>query len=66
MSGSTFPAFASVRRLPNLFDVAAILCIGGLLFAIAGGARAPLPLRTQNSGVARMRPPPRRARARRR
>ncbi len=39
MSGSTFPAFASVRRLPNVFDVAAVLCIGGLLFAFASGAR---------------------------
>ena len=40
MSGSTFPAFASVRRLPNAFDVAAILCIAGALFAVASGARA--------------------------
>ena len=39
MSGSTFPAFASVRRLPNLFDIAAILCIGGAFFAFASGAR---------------------------
>ena len=39
MSGSTFPAFASVRRLPNVFDIAAVLCIGGLLFAFATGAR---------------------------
>ena len=39
MSGSSFPAFASARRLPNLFDLAAILCIGGLLFAVATGAR---------------------------
>ncbi len=39
MSGSTFPAFASVRRLPNAFDIAAVLCIGGLLFAFATGAR---------------------------
>ncbi len=39
MSGTTFPAFASVRRLPNLFDIAAILCIGGLIFAFASGAR---------------------------
>ncbi|WP_158747188.1 ABC transporter permease subunit [Acidisphaera sp. L21] len=39
MSGTTFPAFASVRRLPNLFDVAAIICIGGLIFAFASGAR---------------------------
>ncbi len=42
MSGATFPAFASARRLPNLFDVAAILCIGGLLLAVATGARATL------------------------
>ena len=39
MSGSTFPAFASVRRLPNLFDIAAIVCIGGAIFAFASGAR---------------------------
>ena len=39
MSGTTFPAFASVRRLPNLFDIAAMLCIGGLIFAFASGAR---------------------------
>ena len=39
MTGPTFPAYASVRRLPNLFDIAAILCIGGLVFAFASGAR---------------------------
>ena len=39
MTGPTFPAFASVRRLPNLFDIAAIICIGGLVFAFASGAR---------------------------
>ncbi len=39
MSGTTFPAFASSRRLPNLFDIAAVLCIGGLIFAFASGAR---------------------------
>jgi NitT/TauT family transport system permease protein len=39
MSGHTFPAFASARRLPNLFDVAAVLVIGGCLFAFAHGAR---------------------------
>ena len=39
MTGQTFPANASVRRLPNLFDVAAIICIGGLVFAFASGAR---------------------------
>ncbi len=42
MRGPTFPAFASARRLPNLFDVAAIVCIGGVLLAIATGARATL------------------------
>jgi NitT/TauT family transport system permease protein len=42
MTGNTFPALASARRLPNLFDVAAILCIGGILFAVAGGARGTL------------------------
>ena len=40
MAGNTFPAFASARRLPNLFDLAAILCIAGLLVAVASGARA--------------------------
>ena len=39
MTGHTFPALASVRRLPNVFDIAAVLCIGGLLFAFASGAR---------------------------
>jgi NitT/TauT family transport system permease protein len=42
MTGSTFPAFASARRLPNLFDMAAILCIAGILFAIASSARGTL------------------------
>jgi NitT/TauT family transport system permease protein len=40
MSGSHFPAFAAMRRLPNLFDLAAILCIAGLMFLVASGARA--------------------------
>ncbi len=40
MSGSTFPAFASARRMPNAFDVVAILAIAGGLFAIASSARA--------------------------
>ncbi len=40
MSGSTFPALASARRLPNIFDIAAILCIAGVMFAVASGARA--------------------------
>ncbi len=39
MTGNSFPAFASVRRLPNLFDIAAIICIGGGIFAFASGAR---------------------------
>ena len=42
MRGPTFPAFASARRLPNLFDLAAILCIGGVLLAVVTGARATL------------------------
>ena len=42
MTGSSFPALASARRLPNLFDMAAILCIAGFLFAIASSARGTL------------------------
>ena len=42
MTGNTFPALASARRLPNVFDIAAILCIAGILFAVAGGARGTL------------------------
>ena len=42
MTGSTFPALASARRLPNIFDMAAILCIAGILFAIASSARGTL------------------------
>ncbi len=50
MSGTTFPAFASSRRLPNLFDVAAILCIAGALFALASSARGTLaPLDTPDA-----------------
>ena len=46
MSDTTFPAFASLRRLPNLFDAAAMLFIFGLLIALTHAARgtlAPLP-----------------------
>ncbi len=46
MSDTTFPAFASLRRLPNLFDAAAMLFIFGLLIAVTHAARgtlAPLP-----------------------
>ncbi len=39
-SGTQFPAFIAARRLPNLFDLAAILCIAGLMFAVVSGARA--------------------------
>ena len=42
MTGNTFPALASARRLPNLFDMAAILCIAGILFAVASTARGTL------------------------
>ena len=39
MPSTTFPAFASVRRLPNLFDIAAGICIFGVLIYVAGVAR---------------------------
>jgi NitT/TauT family transport system permease protein len=39
MSRTVFPALASSRRLPNLFDVAAIVCVMALLIAMANGAR---------------------------
>jgi NitT/TauT family transport system permease protein len=39
MSNTAFPALASGRRLPNLFDLAAILCIFAALIAVAGVAR---------------------------
>ena len=42
MSGTEFPAFVSTRRLPNLFDLAAIICIAGLIFGVVAGARATL------------------------
>jgi len=39
MPSTTFPAFASVRRLPNLFDLTAGICIFGGLIYVAGVAR---------------------------
>ncbi len=39
MPNTAFPAFASVRRLPNLFDLAAGICIFGGLIYVAGVAR---------------------------
>ena len=36
---NTIPAFASIRRLPNLFDIAAGICIFGVLIYVAGVAR---------------------------
>ena len=39
MPSTTFPAFASVRRLPNLFDIAAGICIFGALIYVASVAR---------------------------
>jgi len=39
MPNTAFPAFASVRRLPNLFDIAAGICIFGALIYVAGIAR---------------------------
>ena len=42
MSDTAFPAFASARRLPNVFDVAASLCIAGVLVYVATIARGTL------------------------
>ena len=42
MSGTPFPALLSARRLPNLFDIAAVICIAGLIAGIVAGARATL------------------------
>jgi NitT/TauT family transport system permease protein len=39
MSETTFPAIASARRLPNLLDLAAMICIFGLGVAVISGAR---------------------------
>jgi NitT/TauT family transport system permease protein len=35
MSSTTYPALASGRRLPNLWDLAAILCVFGFLIVLA-------------------------------
>jgi NitT/TauT family transport system permease protein len=42
MPNTVFPAFASVRRLPNLFDIVAGVCIFGALVYVAGIARGTL------------------------
>ncbi len=45
MSDTPFPAFASARRLPNVFDLVAGLCIAALLIyfgTVARGTLAPL------------------------
>ncbi len=45
MSDTAFPAFASARRLPNLFDLVAGICILGVLLyfiSVARGTLAPL------------------------
>jgi len=42
MPTTAFPAFASVRRLPNLFDLVAGVCIFGALVYVAGIARGTL------------------------
>ncbi len=50
MSDTAFPAFASVRRLPNLFDIAAGLCIAGALVYVATIARGTFqPLETPDA-----------------
>ena len=38
MASTTYPALASSRRLPNLFDLAAMICIAGVLIVVANGA----------------------------
>jgi NitT/TauT family transport system permease protein len=40
MSETTFPAFASARRLPNVFDVAAIICVFAAVIGVASVARS--------------------------
>ncbi len=42
MSDTAFPAFASARRLPNVFDLVAGVCIFGALVYVAGVARGTL------------------------
>ncbi len=42
MSDTVFPAFASVRRLPNLFDIVAGVCIFGALVYVTNIARGTL------------------------
>ena len=50
MPSTTFPAFASVRRLPNLFDIAAGICIFGALIYVVGVARGTMaPLDTPDA-----------------
>ena len=39
MSRTVFPALASRRRLPNLFDISAIICVMGILITVASVAR---------------------------
>jgi NitT/TauT family transport system permease protein len=49
MTTSALPAFVSGRRVPNLWDLAAILCVLGLLILVARAADstlAPLPAKT--------------------
>ena len=42
MSETAFPAFLSTRRLPNLFDLVAAVCILGTLVYVIGIARGTL------------------------
>jgi NitT/TauT family transport system permease protein len=42
MSATTLPGFVTARRLPNLFDIAAIICVTGVVIAVASAARGTL------------------------
>ena len=42
MSDTPFPSLVAARRLPNAWDVLAVLCVFGVLVAVAHGARGTL------------------------
>ena len=57
MSESTHPAFVSVRRLPNLLDLLAMVVIGGAIISVATVARRTLgPLPAANTVTIHLEP----------